>query len=1435
MPDTYKILETNPTLQLIEGVYRYPTPTHRDSKLSHYLQTTLVRIFKQAKNLSMFSLEMEKACTTTELRQAIPPQKFNYVRLLNLQKDMRVLDLSADFGGIAHYLADQVSSVQSVQADIAQAEIARLRCRDKDNVVVVAEDIFELGFAEQYYDLIILGDVDSYASAPETLNTLLRKAKAALSDTGSLILNTLNSNRLSKTFDAQSADFDTTIPYIDLYNGGTEETVENALETDTSKRQGHNRKELKARLIRNGFKANNLHASFGQNNLCSNLFSEEYLASNSNALNHCYRMGSIDNPSVNEYLLYKATLRQHQQLVDLATRYTVICGNSSVLNRKLYNNDFTYFPGSGRQPQWRTITKRERGDGMVIKRPTHVDTVAESDLITQNLTPQPFFNGKVLVDDWLQALLDSDESKFETLIKEYADWLNEKQQKKGFTQTAYDMLPFNILVKEHDQQRQYQTIDPEWQINANFDANFVLFRALFWFAFENKTLIKSFADKFNLFSIGTFVLRFMPEHETVEELLPYVEFEERIQQQIDENFRINAVANAVTQAFNENADNTQTQPYLQLSWGNKENYFDESNALSIDWPAIDGLQTFETELPINLENFTVLRIDPIARKGTFRFNAFELIDHSGTSIWKADSAMAVNDLANVNNAVLSKELFIALNDDPHFLFDLDMIAKSYHDAATLRVTLEWVWDEGYSDALDTLNEIIARQNSALFSQKHNINQLNAENRYQSTRIDDLIEQRDAVDAMLRERIEQLDRRNQELHGMMLMRPSTRIKRVLGRTISNAVENIFGKKDGNDTHGLADALEQNITQDTDNNTEKTAVKEGSQKLDNNAIADSDEQVESSNQAVTVSADEAEQMVARDPNLIGQNEEDYDLWVEQNSLNEREIEQARADIEAMPVKPVFSILVPTYNTAPEYLIPMIRSVQNQIYPHWELCIVDDCSPKTYVRGLLEYEAQLDSRIKVQLNEVNQGIAITTNNALALASGDYIALLDHDDEISIDALYENAKVINHTPSVGLIYSDEDKMDIEGNRLEPFFKPDYSPDYLDTNNYICHFTVIKKDIADEIGGFREGVDGSQDHDIILRAIAESENVAHIPKILYHWRKIPGSTAVTYDSKSYAWEAGRKAVEDNLTKKEDGVHVEFGSMKGTYRVVREIKNNPLVSIIIPFKDKPELLDSCINSIIEKSTYQNFEIVGVSNNSEESLTFERMSHFKELDSRVRFVEKNIPFNFSAICNYGVEQASGDYVILLNNDIEIISNNWIECMLEHAQRPEVGAVGGKLLYPDGRIQHAGVVAGMVGAAGHPHKFFPDYHIGYHGRLHMVYNVSAVTGAMLVIATDKYKQVGGLDEDNLAVAYNDIDLCLRLLDAGYYNVFTPHSVATHHESISRGYEDTDEKLNRFKKEQLFFLNKWADFLKKGDPYYNPNLSLESESFSLNFKGN
>ena len=1263
MSQQFMLLESNPKMGLKDGIYQDITEPFRDSIVCKHLKTAVLDVFAKVDDKSLFSLDIAALCSNEPLNSALAPGQFRILESLDLGQVNKVLDLSEDFGGVSHFLADHVGQIESVKIDSGLAHIATNRCANKHNVCHISADIETLSYPSNHYDLIVIGQLESLSLKIESLTTLLNKLQDALSDHGVLVISAINRDRISKWLDARSINSDDAVEFSDLYRSKKRSEFADEF----------NRKELRDTLLRSNFSAVDIHANFSQAHNYKALFSEDYLTASVNGLNHFYNLRSLDNSNINEYLLYKRLVDEQHNLVDCASRFVAIAGRSAQSVRKVYDNDFTHFPNSKNKPPWQKTTSRARSAHSVEKTSSFDTDNRQSRSISDGLPYQPFSKGKLLIGDWLDALLDQDYRHFENLVQEYQDWLNSDQLRAKIQKQVFDISPSNVMVNKRGGERQYQLIGSERafteKAKTSVTPEFLLFSALFNFAHDNKSLLTNYATANDIHSIGMFILEHMPTVFQIDDLAPLAEWQEHVHGETVESTTSGSIA------------------------------------------------------------------------------------------------LALSESLLLNNT-----------------------------AATDPSPAEYT--------LDTLQRIVSTQNSSLTGQSHRLKQLRIDNEHQNQRIDDLLahradlvkkskkQQEDSnnLEQTLRAEIDHLHERlhaqhvrNDELHGYLLMRPSTRAKRVANRTLGR----LTGKSVIDETVEAEPPLELN----------ESPLPTGE--------------------------------------LIGQNTEDYQLWIKENSLGEDQIEAAKAEIEAMPIKPVFSILVPIYNTDPEYLLPMIESVQNQIYPHWQLCLVDDCSPKSYLKRILEHEALNDDRISIQLNEVNQGISVTTNDALAMAKGDYIALLDHDDEISIDALYENAKVINSTPDVGLIYSDEDKMDMQGQRLEAYFKPDYSPDLLHTNNYICHFTVIKKSIAEALGGFREGLDGSQDHDIIIRCAAAAKRIVHIPKILYHWRKIPGSTAVSYDSKSYAWEAGRKAVEDQLKKDETGVRVEFGSLKGTYRVYREIKGTPLVSIVIPFNDKPELLDSCISSILNRSSYENFEIVGVSNNSTDDLTFERMKHYTELDSRIRFIEKNVPFNFSAICNYGAKQAKGEYILLLNNDIEIISPDWIERLLEHAQRDEIGAVGGKLLYPDGRIQHAGVVTGMVGAAGHPHKFFPDNHIGYHGRLHMVYNVSAVTGAMLMVSKDKFDEVNGLDEDNLAVAYNDIDLCLKLLSKGYRNIFTPHSKATHHESISRGYEDTDEKLQRLLGEQAHFLATWKQFLEAGDPYYNPNLSLKNERFSLRFK--
>lgn len=542
-----------------------------------------------------------------------------------------------------------------------------------------------------------------------------------------------------------------------------------------------------------------------------------------------------------------------------------------------------------------------------------------------------------------------------------------------------------------------------------------------------------------------------------------------------------------------------------------------------------------------------------------------------------------------------------------------------------------------------------------------------------------------------------------------------------------------------------------------------------------------------------------------------------------------EQILKSVDALDEKPLFSVLVPVYNVPPEWLNNAVASVKNQLYPNWELCLVDDCSTSEKTLEFLHaLERENDSRIKIKFLEKNLNISGASNEAAAIASGDYFVLLDNDDELTPDALYELALCISKT-GAEFVYSDECVVSVKGTVLGVNFKPDYSPDLLLSQNYICHISAVKKEIFFGSGAFRLGYEGSQDHDLFLRVVEKTDKIFHIPKVLYKWKAVPGSTADKYDSKSYAWNAQKQATVDALERRNIKGKVELGKFSGTCRVMRDIPGSPLVSIIIPFKDQPGILKQCLDSILTKSTYTHYEIIGISNNSSDTKTFDLMKEYGDSHSNITFYEYNVPFNYSKINNYGATLAKGEHLVLLNNDIEIISPGWIEALLEHSQRSDVGAVGAKLYYPDGIVQHGGIIVGLGGVAAHSHRFFVKDAPGYYYRLNLIQDLSAVTAACLMVEKKLYERLGGLEEE-LTVAYNDLDFCLRLRELGLLNIFTPYCEAYHYESKSRGSEDTPEKKKRLKKEMEYIWKRHPEIFKNGDPYYNPNLTLTREDFSI-----
>lgn len=554
--------------------------------------------------------------------------------------------------------------------------------------------------------------------------------------------------------------------------------------------------------------------------------------------------------------------------------------------------------------------------------------------------------------------------------------------------------------------------------------------------------------------------------------------------------------------------------------------------------------------------------------------------------------------------------------------------------------------------------------------------------------------------------------------------------------------------------------------------------------------------------------------------------YGPWYEDYRVKPEELKQQKKRRWKQEI--CFSIAVPVYRTPETFLRQMIESVTGQSYGNWELCIANGSPDDKKVRTVLEEYAGRDPRIRVK-NLENQGIAGNSNAALAMAKGDYVGFLDHDDLLAPNALYEAAAYLEKYPQTDMLYTDEDKVteDLSAH-FQPHLKPDFNLDLLRSNNYICHFLIVKRTLALRAGEFRQEYEGAQDYDFVLRCADQACRIGHVPEILYHWRTSRSSTADNPASKMYAYDAGKRAIEAHLQRRGEKGEVSLKKDLGFYRVVYPVKKQERISVVIPSKDQWETLKACLDSIREKTTYPDYEIIVVENNSREPETF---AYYKTIDGKdnIRVITWDKPFNYSAINNFGIRHASGQYVICLNNDIQVITGGWMEELLGVCQREEVGVVGAKLYYPDDTIQHAGIVVGIGGIAGSLFVGMKRERSGYLHKASLMQDLSAVTAACMMVKKKAFEEAGGFEE-KLAVAFNDVDLCLKIREKGYLVVYDPYVEMYHYESKTRGREDTKEKVRRFQGEIEYMRTRWIGILKEGDPCYNKNLSLSKWNYSL-----
>ncbi|MFZ5863091.1 MAG: glycosyltransferase [Nitrospirota bacterium] len=557
--------------------------------------------------------------------------------------------------------------------------------------------------------------------------------------------------------------------------------------------------------------------------------------------------------------------------------------------------------------------------------------------------------------------------------------------------------------------------------------------------------------------------------------------------------------------------------------------------------------------------------------------------------------------------------------------------------------------------------------------------------------------------------------------------------------------------------------------------------------------------------------------------------YRFWITKHEPTRAEFPTMRAESTAWSYRPLVSLVTPVFNPTRYALTRCLESVADQLYDRWELCIVDGGSDQPYVREIIEAFTGREPRVKFLRLDKNRGIAGNANEALRLASGEYVGFLDHDDMLAPFALHEVVKLLNQGSPTDIIYSDEDKVPASGTRrYDPEFKSGWAPDTFLSYNYLCHFAVVRKRILDELGGFREGYDGAQDYDLLLRAVEKTQAIRRIPKVLYHWRAATASTAAGVKVKPYAVSAAKRAIAEHLTRRGLDAEVLDGDALGSYRVKYRVRPGQHVTIIVPTRDKLHLLERCVSSVLAKTRHEVFTILIVDNGSREP---ETLAYFDRVTdhAKVRVARYDQPFNFSAVNNFAVRGTDSDYLVFLNNDTEVINPEWLDAMLEFAQRDDVGAVGAKLYYPNDTIQHAGTIVGYWGVADHAHKHYPRSARGYMGRINIIQNLTAVTAACMMMRRTVFDEVGGFDEA-FSHSFNDVDLCLRIRDKGYLVVYTPYAELYHHESVSRGHDDKPEERARLDREIALMKTRWKRVFDAGDPYYSPNLTLEKTDFSF-----
>ncbi len=1315
----------------------------------------LREVLSSANDLSSLSMELKSRASDWASEYHLSPLRANLLRALNLSGASRALELGCGCGALTRYLGEQGFSVDAVEGSRPRAELAKLRCRDLDNVNIITANFNALVLPDSTYDTVFLIGVTEYAARfsirergdENAVIALLSTVRDALAPGGVVVI--AIENRVGLKYLLGAHEDHHAKRYIGVHE----------YRPDSSGMRTYDKRQWGRLLAASGLDHHEFLLPFPDYKLPTVVLSERYVLGNPYAYCHLDAIRSRDyihplEPDSPESLFWEG-LCQAGTLADHANSFLVVATNDASRIAEVCDKDFAHLPEFQRPASLSCAISKKRGSAIVDRERMigTEDAVVNLDGIIHRVAPETFHRGVLLSVEWARSLLIEEEAaSFEDQLRNYYKFLADSGNRN---ELAIDLLPANIVVTESGD---YAVFDQEWEVEWELEPDFIYFRALMWFAlrYHQRRSLEVIQRNLQIDDVRSFVKHaFEVAGKSIadETLDRYLQVEQEFQSRI-KGVRSDRIlldtplvgARAVA------------RPVARVYWRRGGEIYGETQSRVADIALDSERQTLCYELPSDANAMTHFRFDPCeARRPTdFGFlhlhglRVFLCGDGGHECIWKLEgeehiAAHARLSEISFHHASLGA-VFAIHGADPYLEFEFiprRLPVESEHYRVVVELT-----------APRSTDYVLVRDRY-LVNEEIMSNRL----RYLEERLSDY---------------ESTERELQTLKQSKAWRLAESYRSMIYHRIRPGIEFLLRGPRAVRSHGLAGTV---------------------RRLYSLYRPESDEL-------------ERRRLASRTR---------YEIWKEEHRRMPPQVQRG----------PLISIVMPVYNVAPELLGRAIASVQNQTYVNWELCIADDASTQDDTLNFLR--SLKGEKLKVKYLSRNLNIAGASNEALSLATGDYVTLLDNDDELAPGALAWVAECAVQTDA-DIIYSDEDFIRPDGHLDYPHFKPDYSPDLLLSHNYITHFLALKRTLCKRIGGFRSGYDGAQDYDLLLRAVEQAQRIEHISEPLYHWRMVKGSTSLDPDAKPEAHRNGKRALVDALRRRNIDGTILDANLPHFFRVRRAIAGRPLVSIVIPFKDKPGLLAQGLNSVLEKSTYNHFEVIGVSNNTVTPTTFDSMKEFERRDSRVRFVENNIPFSFSKLVNSGVDAARGEHVILFNNDIEILTPDWIEGFLEHSQRADVAVVGGKLYYPNNTIQHAGVGIGLGGYAGHFHKNFPAHATGYFNRLNVIQNVSAITAALLMVERRIYRELGGFDEENLVVAYNDVDFCLRARERGYLNVFTPYVEAYHHESISRGYEDTPEKQQRFSREQRYLREKYSDVIESGDPYYNPNFDQGRDDFSV-----